>query len=199
MRSRKLFEIPNNITTIALDLGGVLFEELTLNFAFKRIERDFGIKEHDLENLLKPKYNSFYVSDITENQFWSDVVETYQLPLSVFKQYYRETVAIVPFVYVEIKSLSKQFKVISLNNEPKEWMDFRIKQFNLNSIFDSYVCSGYLGYQKPEDKIFTKFIEVADEIPQNIYYIDNSENNLMVAEKFGFNTHLFQTIYPPLD
>ncbi len=76
-------DIPKTITTIAFDLGGVLFEGLTENFTYKRIERDFGIKEHDLEALLKPNYSSFLTGKITEDIFWLPAVRKYNLDINL--------------------------------------------------------------------------------------------------------------------
>ena len=192
-------EIPDDVSVIAFDLGGILFENLAENFAYKRLERDFGAKEHDLENTLKPLYTDFQTGKVSEETFWHPVSERFNIDTSLLKEYYRQTVTSIPFMFDYLEQIKDKYTFYTLNSEPKEWMDFRIKQFNLDRYFKGYVTSGYIGAKKPDIKIFEVFIEKVQTDPQKVLFIDDVEGHIKAAEILGFKTYKFDEIRPPLD
>jgi FMN phosphatase YigB (HAD superfamily) len=192
-------EIPNDITVVAFDLGGILFENLAENFTYKRLERDFAVKEHDFENTLKPLYSDFQTGKVSEETFWHPASVRFNIHTSLLKEYYRQTVTAIPYMFDFLEEIKNKYLLYTLNTEPKEWMDFRIKHFDLDRYFKGYVTSGYIGAKKPDIKIYEAFIKKVKVAPQKVLFIDDVEGHRKVAEDLGFKTYKFNEIRPPLD
>lgn len=90
------------------------------------------------------------------------------------------------------KELKKKgYKIYILSNEAREWMEYKIRKFKLDKIFEKVYCSAFLGISKPDPEIFKKVLSELKIGPQDILFIDNQEKNIEVAKSLGIKTILF--------
>lgn len=94
-----------------------------------------------------------------------------------------------------IKSLRPQFKtfILSNTNELHEW-DFnkRLKAASGHETFDSLVDKVFLshrvGMRKPESRIYEHLLSDQNLNPERTLFIDDKQENLEAAAKFGIQT-----------
>lgn len=73
------------------------------------------------------------------------------------------------------KERQPSVRIISLNNEPKELHEHRVKSFGLRRLFDAFVCSCDVGLRKPDPAIYQLALGVAGVDAGNCLYIDDRE------------------------
>ncbi len=83
-------------------------------------------------------------------------------------------------------------KIFSINNEGKEFNDYRIKKFNLHQCFDAFISSCEVGYSKPDPSIFKLALGIVQEEPQNCLYFDDRAIHVAIAKEMGINAHVHQ-------
>ncbi len=97
--------------------------------------------------------------------------------------YFEETIKLISNLlnkdcYMSILSNISEFDVIQL----REHLDL--------SKFDYLFLSTQLGIQKPNDEIYKNVLEKTKLLPNNILFIDDTTENIKVANKYGWNTCL---------
>ena len=84
-------------------------------------------------------------------------------------------------------------KIFSINNEGKEFNDYRIKTFGLHRVFDAFVSSCEIGFSKPDPSIFKLALGIAQEEPQNCLYFDDRAIHVSIAKHIGLNAHIHES------
>jgi FMN phosphatase YigB (HAD superfamily) len=88
---------------------------------------------------------------------------------------------------------SGQFRLATLNNESRELNEYRLDAFKLRSLFDYFVCSGYVHEMKPKRGIFESAIDISGFKPRQSLFIDDREENCVAAARLGMKTIQFQS------
>ena len=81
-------------------------------------------------------------------------------------------------------------KVISINNEPKELNQYRIKKFQLHEFFDAFISSHEVGMRKPDPGIFELAIGIAQAGPSECIYFDDRPMLVKAAAKTGLQSYV---------
>jgi len=79
-----------------------------------------------------------------------------------------------------------------MNNEGKEWNEFRIRKFHLNEIFEKVLSSCVVGKMKPKKEYFKEVIKRLHIKPQELLFIDDKASNIKSASSLGIKTILFK-------
>lgn len=85
-----------------------------------------------------------------------------------------------------------KYLLATINNEPLEINERRIREFNLRREFKAFFSSCYLGVRKPDEGIYKLALEVTQRDPQESLFIDDRELNLECAKQLGMRTIHFQ-------
>ncbi len=86
------------------------------------------------------------------------------------------------------KLKEKDYHLYYLSNFPREGFKKTQEIFPYLKIFKEGVISGETGYIKPEPGIYRALIAKVDLEPSNSLFIDDRQENLTAADKFGFKT-----------
>lgn len=78
-----------------------------------------------------------------------------------------------------------------ISNMPKEWGTYIVKKHNLSKDFEPIILSGEIGVSKPDNGIYEEFLERSGVQGDRVLFIDDKLENLIIAERFGFKTVLF--------
>ena len=89
----------------------------------------------------------------------------------------------------EIKRLG--FKIVVISNCYDSVLERRIKQFDLEDIFDDVIISYQVHMIKPYKEIFEYAYKKHCNGNSEIYYIDDQESNLKAPKELGWKTILF--------
>ena len=61
--------------------------------------------------------------------------------------------------------------------------------------FDSVFCSAEIGYKKPDRVFFTYILEHLDADPSDVWYFDDTIENIESARHVGINSILYRDIF----
>jgi putative hydrolase of the HAD superfamily len=179
------------ITTLFWDIGGVILTNgwdhnsraaaaSTFNFDWEEF-RD----RHDLS------FPAFDSGQITLNEYIDRTLfyrprpftrEDFTAFMLAQSKEYPETRAVLDAV-----ARSGKYLVGSINNEPFELNEYRIKQFDLRRDFLMFFSSCYIHSRKPEEHIFRVALEVTQRPPQQCIFVDDRPLNLDSPKRLGFN------------
>lgn len=87
----------------------------------------------------------------------------------------------------------KDIKIFSINNEGKEFNDYRIKHFKLHDCFDAFISSCEVGFSKPDPSIFKLALGIAQEEAQHCLYFDDRAIHVAIAKQMGLNAHIHES------
>ena len=90
-----------------------------------------------------------------------------------------------------IKYLKSNYKIIAFTNVSKDAEEIRIKK-GIYDYFDLKLISCDEGMKKPDEDFYKLLIERSTLKPNELIFIDDSETNLLVAQKLGIKTIHFQ-------
>jgi putative hydrolase of the HAD superfamily len=85
-----------------------------------------------------------------------------------------------------------KYLLATINNEPLELNERRIRTFHLRRDFKAFFSSCYLGVRKPEERIYKVALEVTQRDPDECLFIDDRELNLECARQLRMRTIHFQ-------
>lgn len=180
------------IKVLFLDLGGVV-----LTNGWDRHSRESAAHkfEIDLEEMNKRHslfFDTYEIGKLTLDQYLDHAV--FNVPRNFTKESFKAYMFIQsqPFpdmlrLIAEIKK-ENHLRVVAVNNEGRELMDYRIKEFQLNGFIDFFVSSGYVGLRKPDHAIFELALDLAHVLPKEVIYIDDREPLIEVGKELGLNT-----------
>ena len=77
--------------------------------------------------------------------------------------------------------------VFALSNESLELNDYRIEKFGLHDLFAGFFSSCYLGFRKPDPRIFQTALKITRVKPSQSLYFDDRLMFVNIAKKLGMN------------
>lgn len=181
----------NHKTTILFDMYGVILEESKGNFIPYTFQH-FGKEEH--ERLLRQfKQEQLFTKagngEITSNTFLTML--GYDNPEYHMKNYIENYLtldnAFIPFA----EKYHTQYEFVLLSNDVSEWSSYITDYYRLNQYFKDKIVSGDVKCRKPDKKIYELALEKIRHTPSECYFVDNSVQNLKVAEELGISPILF--------
>lgn len=184
----------NNINVVFLDIGGVLLSD-----GWNHSSRMEAIEKFNLSPIQFQKDHSvafplFENGKLTLDQYLDALVFSEERSFSKadFKEFmFSKSVQLPDFLPWLIDWKHKhQVKIFSINNEGKEFNDYRIKNFDLHQCFDAFISSCEVGFSKPDPSIFKLALGIAQEEPQNCLYFDDRAIHVSIAKQMGINAHV---------
>ena len=182
----------NKITTLLLDIGGVLlsngWEPAFRRKAAEKFHLDFAEMEYR-HGLMFVTYEEGripiddYLDRVvfyTKRDFSYTEFKDFMFSLS------NPDLEMIAF----IKKIKNQYglKIIAVSNEARELNSYRINTFKLNEIFDFFVSSCYVHLRKPDPAIIRLAIDGAQVPINEIVYIDDVQIFVDVATDLGIKS-----------
>ena len=95
-------------------------------------------------------------------------------------------------ILAELKE-QRKFRLATLNNESRELNEHRLNAFKLRSLFDYFICSGYVHEMKPGAGIYKTAIDISGFDADTALFIDDKAENCTAAAALGMETILFES------
>ncbi len=174
------------IKVIGFDLGGVYLTDCWSKIVREKISEKFNISKEKLE-----EKNIEFEQDITEGKiseadFLKNLINDDEKTIEGVKQLIRSlNKAIFPEILELMKKLKQNYKLVLVNNEGKEWNDFRVKRFDLYEVFDEILTSCIIKDSKPKISYFEKVLKKLNLDSQQVLFIDDKLENVESARKIG--------------
>ena len=187
-----------NIRNIVFDLGGVLLDidYSKAVMAFKKL----GVADDD--HLLSAGsmgiFNRFDCGQISPSAFHAEMCALVGMPLS-----YEQVVGAWNAMLLDwdvarlelVETLRKRYRVYLLSNTNNihfSCYNQRLEALtggrSLNSLFDRAYYSFEYGLRKPSPEIFNLVVESSGLIPAETLFVDDTEENIMMASEVGMAT-----------
>ncbi|MBX2933838.1 MAG: HAD hydrolase-like protein [Ferruginibacter sp.] len=181
--------VSNSVTTLFLDIGGVLLTNGWDRASRKLAAEKFKLNLDELNESHHLVFNDFETGKLTMDEYLTRlklhnnlVFSNKELKAFIFEQSKPFNNSIGYF-----KTLKQQhkLKVFAVNNEGRELNEYRINKFALDELFDAFVSSCYVKIRKPDPDIFRIACDIAHSLPQQTVMIDDRSMFAEVAKTVG--------------
>ena len=179
------------ITTILLDMYGVIIEESKGNFIpytyehFNETEYERLTRQFKQEQLFTKAGNGEISSDTFLTLLGYE--DTQYHMENYLKNYLTLDSAFIPFAEKFYKSVD----FVLLSNDVSEWSAFITDYYKLDKYFKDKIVSGDVKCRKPDKQIFELTLERIGKMPSECIFVDNSAANLNVSNELGICPVLF--------
>jgi len=182
------------ITTLFLDIGGVLLTDGWAHQARKRAATHFRLKWAEMEDRHHLTFDTYEEGKLTLGEYLDRVV--FHRPRSFSRAQFRRFMFAQSKPYPEMIELVAQLKVryglriAVVSNEARELNSHRIRKFKLNKFVDSFISSCFVHLRKPDRDMFRLALDISQTPPERIVYIENTPMFVRIAEELGIRSIL---------
>jgi putative hydrolase of the HAD superfamily len=177
---------PFKITTLFLDVGGVLLTDGWDHHARKRAAVHFQLEWAELEARHSLNFDIFEAGKLTLEEYLSRVVFHQKRPFtrSQFRRYMFAQSQPCPQMMALVRKLKTKYglKIAVVSNEARELNDYRIRKFGLGGFVDFFISSCYVHVSKPDAEMFRLALDIAQAPVRQVVYIDNTPMFVQIAE-----------------
>lgn len=176
------------------DIGGVLLTNGWGQESREEAAKKFDIEYNEMDLLHDFIFNVWEMGKISLDDYLDTTVFNHPRNFSrdEFKAFMLEQSLELPGTLqwlIKWKFENHFIKTISLNNEPKELNEYRIKKYQLHNFFDAFVSSCEVGMRKPDPGIFRLALGIAQAKPYECLYFDDRLMLVEAAKKEGIHAH----------
>ena len=180
-----------NITTILLDMYGVILEESKGYFipytfgSFDQAEYDRLTRQFKEEKLFTRAANGEMTSD------------EFLMQLGFQDPQYHMVNYIDNFLHLDqgfrefAERYSTKYDFVLLSNDVAEWSAWITEHHDLDQYFTHKIVSGDVKCRKPDRRIYEIALERTGKKPEECCFVDNSVKNLITAAELGIEPILF--------
>ena len=182
------------ITTLFLDIGGVLLNDGWDHHARKRAATTFKMKWAEMEERHHQAFDAYEVGKLSLEEYL-DLTVFYQ-KRSFTRAQFREFIFAQskpnPQMIQLVRNLKAKYglKTVVVSNEARELNAYRIRKFKLEEFVDSFVSSCFVHVRKPDADIFRLSLDIAQVRPLQVVYIENTPMFVDVAESLKIRSIL---------
>ena len=167
----------STITTLFLDLGGVLLSNGWDRTARKRAAEKFGIDFTEMDERHHLTFGTYEEEKLSLEDYLSRAVFYEERPFS------RDSFITFMFAQshphpemIDLVRRLKAFhrlKVVCVSNEGRELTEYRIKRFELRTFIDCFVSSCFVHVRKPDYDIYRIAMDIAQAPCEEVVYIED--------------------------
>jgi putative hydrolase of the HAD superfamily len=167
----------STITTLFLDLGGVLLSNGWDRTARKRAAEKFGIDFTEMDERHHLTFGTYEEGKLSLEDYLSRAVFYEERPFS------RDSFITFMFAQshphpemIDLVRRLKAFhrlKVVCVSNEGRELTEYRIKRFELRTFIDCFVSSCFVHVRKPDYDIYRIAMDIAQAPCEEVVYIED--------------------------
>jgi len=192
-----LGKFTNKIKFIYFDLGGVFFH---WRIGVKRLAEKFRRSYEDFD-AVRVKYEDLICrGKMTPEQFWEKYVEEFNLNVEPSFNFLDSWVSLfepIPKTHQLAWELSNKYRLGALTNAYPGIYDLQIKKEMVPKIdFQPKIISCEIGIVKPEKAIYKLATEKAQTPKEEIFFIDDVQENVTSAVEFGWQAIWFEENNP---
>jgi putative hydrolase of the HAD superfamily len=185
-----------DVTALFWDVGGVILSNGWDRGARAAAAQKFGLDWEELQDRHDLASPAFETGKITLDMYLERIVfyrkrdfTREEFTAFIFEQSseFPESRAVLSGV-----AAAGKYMLATINNEPLELNERRIKQFDLRREFKAFFSSCFVGIRKPDEGIYKLALEVTQREPEECLFIDDRELNLECANMLRMRTIHFQ-------
>ena len=185
---------PVPITTLFLDIGGVLLTNGWDHHARRRAARHFNLNYGEMEDRHVLNFAAHEEGRVTFQEYLNRVV--FYKKRSFTRAHFRA------FMFTQSKPYTKMIETVRnlkaryglriavVSNESREVNAYRIHKFKLRGFVDTFISSCFVHARKPDVEMFRLALDVAQAPPRHVLYIENTPMFVQIAESLGIRSIL---------
>ena len=182
------------ITTLFLDIGGVLLTDGWDRHARKRAATNFKLEWAEMEERHSLNFDIYEEGKLTLEEYLGQVVFYQKRPFTraQFRRFMFAQSKPCPEMIALIGRLKTRYglKIAVVSNEAREVNDYRIRKFKLAGFVDSFISSCFVGVRKPDADIYRLALDISQTPARQVLYIENTPMFVEVAEGLGIRSIL---------
>jgi putative hydrolase of the HAD superfamily len=183
-----------SITTLFLDIGGVLLTDGWDHHARKRAAKHFKLDPAELEERHRLNFDIFEAGKLTLQEYLNRVIfhQKRAFTRGKFQRFMFAQSKPFPHMIGLVRRLKAKYslKIAVVSNEARELNDYRIRKFLLGGFVDFFISSCYVHISKPDADMFRLALDIAQVPVRQIVYIDNTAMFVQIAEGMGIRSIL---------
>ena len=188
----------SQITTLFLDIGGVLLTNGWDHNSRKRAAETFGLDYEEMSERHHLTFDTYEEGKLSLDTYLDRVVFYKQRSFSreEFKKFMFAQSKPYPDVIKLIRGLKTQYRlrVAAVSNEGRELTLYRVQQFELRTFIDFFVSSCFVHYRKPDEDIYRIALDISQAQSKQVAYIDDRGMFVEIARSLGI-TGIIHTGY----
>jgi putative hydrolase of the HAD superfamily len=179
------------ITTLFLDIGGVLLTDGWNRASRREAAKQFELNVDDMEERHHLTFDTYEVGKLSLDDYLKRIVffEKRGYAPEQFKEFmFAQSQPHVEMIEL-VKKLKEKYKlkVAVVSNEGRELTEYRIKKFKLNEFVDFFISSSFVHLRKPDIDIYKLALDVAQVAPEEVVYIEDRPLFVQVGQSLGIN------------
>lgn len=182
---------------IFCDIGGVLLTDGWGHVARHAAAKEFNLDYNSMDILHDFIFNTYEIGKISLDNYLNTVV--FNQPRNFTKDDFKSFMFSQSFELPDMLQWLKDWKknnpsvrIISINNEPQELNDYRIKKFGLHECFDAFISSCKVNMRKPDPGIYQLALAIAHVEPEQCIYFDDRLMLVEQAQKHSIKSYHHQ-------
>jgi len=177
------------ITTLFLDIGGVLLTDGWDHHARRRAAKNFKLKWSEMEKRHQLNFDTYEEGKLTLEEYMNRVVFYEKRPFTraQFRRFMFVQSRPCPQMIELARKLKAKYglKIIVVSNEARELNAYRIRKFKLAGFVDAFISSCFVHLRKPDADIFRLALDIAQAPARQVVYIENTPMFVQIAEGLG--------------
>ncbi|HEX7568545.1 MAG TPA: HAD family phosphatase [Anaerolineaceae bacterium] len=177
---------PAGITTLFLDIGGVLLTNGWDTNIRKSAADKFGLDYDEMNERHHLTFDTYEEGKLSLDEYLNRVVFYQKRSFSrdEFKVFMYAQSQPFPEMIELMSGLKTQhgLQVAAVSNEGRELTVYRVQQFKLDTFIDFFVSSCFVHYRKPDADMYRIALDIAQVLPQQVVYIDDRPMFVEVAQ-----------------
>jgi len=181
----------HKITTLIIDMYGVILKERTGNFIPYTLEH-FEEAEHErIKDLIENRklFTKAGLGELSSTEFLSRL--GYKKPEYHIKNYIENYLSFDNSFTTFAEKHHKNYDFILLSTDVSEWSKHITHHYKLDKYFKHKIVSGDVHCRKPDKKIYEITLNTAQRKPDECLFIDDNVTNILSAKNLGIESVLF--------
>lgn len=180
------------VKVMLVDVGGVLLTNGWDSALRREVASHFSIDPEELQQRHEMIFDDFECGRCSFDEYLHHVIFFKERSFSMqqLKEYVYAGFKPYPEAIQRIKNLKARHhaKLALLSNEGRELAEFRFNKFNFHDFVDYFIVSSFVGLRKPDPRIYKLALDLCQENPKNVLYIDDREKYFPMAKTLGLRT-----------
>jgi FMN phosphatase YigB (HAD superfamily) len=182
------------VTTLFLDIGGVLLTNGWDHHARRRAASTFDLEWAEMEDRHRLNFDTYERGNLTLEEYLGRVI--FYKRRSFTQAQFRRFMFAQSEPYPEMIELVAQLKVryglkiAVVSNEGHELNAYRIRKFKLDRFVNSFISSCFVHIRKPEAEILKLALNIVQTPAREVVYIENTPMFVQIAEGLGIRSVL---------
>lgn len=181
-----------NVTTLFLDIGGVLLTNGWDRDSRAAAAQNFGFPIEEISARHDQAFGTYEEGRITLEEYLERTVFFKERPFTQaeFRAFMFARSRRLPGMLALVRGLKERYrlKTVAVSNEGRELAVYRNKTFGLPSLIDFFVYSCFVRTRKPDADIYRLALDMAQVRASEVVYIENTEMFVDVARGLGIPT-----------